>query len=131
MMEFSEDGEPIVLAGRADNVVQLNSAKRKKQTEVVAFNRGELDEILQIYGFKVADGEWRDYAIDMLRDRAVFSVFRKSTEYPLFRIEKNPKLARRQGAYSVIGAAGHLVKRGPDLATVLRVFERRPRLVSM
>jgi Protein of unknown function (DUF2794) len=131
MMEFSEDGEPIALAGCADNVVQLNSARRKGQPEVVAFNRRELDEILRIYGFKVADGEWRDYAIDMLRDRAVFSIFRKSAEYPLFKIEKNPKHARRQGAYSVIGAAGHVVKRGPDLAAVLRVFERKPRLVSM
>lgn len=95
------------------------------QPRRVSFNRHELGEILNIYGRRVADGEWRDYAIDILRDKAVFSIYRRSSEMPLFRIEKNPKLARRQGAYAVIAAGGMILKRGHSLANVLRVFERR------
>jgi hypothetical protein len=86
--------------------------------------------ILAVYGRKVAAGEWRDYAIDLSRDKAVFSVFRRSSEVPLFRIEKSPKLARKQGAYSVLAPAGLILKRGPDLARVLSVLEGRPRLVT-
>jgi hypothetical protein len=77
----------------------------------------------------VAAGEWRDYAIDFLRDRAVFSVFRRSSEVPIYRIEKNPKLARRQGAYSVVSATGLIVRRGPELDRVLRVLDKGPSLV--
>jgi hypothetical protein len=86
--------------------------------------------ILAVYGRKVAAGEWRDYAIDLGRDKAVFSVFRRASEVPLFRIEKSPKLARKQGAYSVLAPAGLILKRGPDLARVLSVLEGRPRLVT-
>src|SRR5690349_22342872 len=89
----------------------------------VTFERRELDRILRLYGRKVADGEWRDYAIDFLKDRAVFSVFRRASEYPIYRIEKNPKLARRQGAYSVISATGHIMRRGHELERVLRVLD--------
>jgi hypothetical protein len=96
----------------------------------VFFNRRELDDILAVYGRKVAAGEWRDYAIDMGRDKAVFSVFRRSREYPLFRIEKNPRLARKQGAFSVVAASGLIVKRGHDLRRVLGVFEKVVRLVQ-
>ena len=91
---------------------------------LVTFNRLELNQILSVYGRHVAEGEWRDYAIDMLRDRAVFSIFRRTTEAPLYRIEKNPKLAKRQGIYSVIATTGLILKRGHDLYRVLRVFER-------
>jgi len=94
----------------------------------IAFNRRELGEILRIYGRKVAEGEWRDYAIDHLSDRAVFSIFRRASEVPLFRVEKNPKLARKQGAFSVIAAGGLILKRGPDLEKVLRVFDKRRHL---
>jgi hypothetical protein len=97
---------------------------------ITTFDRRELDQILTIYGRKVAEGEWRDYAIDHLRDRAVFSIFRRSSEMPLYRIEKNPKLARRQGAYGVIAATGLILKRGHDLANVLRVLDRRLKLVG-
>jgi hypothetical protein len=83
-----------------------------------------LNEIFSIYGRHVAAGEWRDYAIDVLRDRAVFSVFRRTTEYPLYRIEKTPRLIRRQGLYSVIATTGLILKRGQDLCRVLRVFDR-------
>ena len=95
-----------------------------------SFNRQELSAILAIYGRKVAAGEWRDYAIDIGRDKAVFSVFRRSSEVPLFRIEKTPKLARKQGAYSIVAPAGLILKRGHDLLRVLHVLEDRVRLVS-
>ncbi len=78
----------------------------------------------------VAAGEWRDYAIDMGRDKAVFSVFRRSSECPLFRIEKNPRLARKQGAFSVVAATGLVLKRGHELKRVLSVLERRLSLVG-
>jgi len=72
----------------------------------------------------VAAGEWRDYAIDFLRDRAVFSVFRRTSESPLYQIEFKPALARRQGAYCVQGSGGQILKRGHELASVLRVFDK-------
>lgn len=78
----------------------------------------------------VASGEWRDYAIDMLKDRAVFSVFRRTSEMPLYRIVKDPKLARRQGAYQVVAAGGLVMKRGHDLGAVLKVFDRNLRLAD-
>jgi hypothetical protein len=96
----------------------------------VTFSRRELHRLLDMYGRKVAAGEWRDYAIDFLRDRAVFSVFRRSSEVPLYRIEKNPKLARRQGVYSVISATGLIVRRGHELDRVLRSIDRSVSLVA-
>lgn len=90
----------------------------------VTFNRRELNRILDLYGRMVAAGEWRDYAIDFLKDRAVFSVFRRTSEVPLYRIEKNPKLAQKQGAYSVISATGLILRRGPELDRVLRVLDK-------
>jgi hypothetical protein len=90
----------------------------------VTFNRRELNRILDLYGRMVAAGEWRDYAIDFLKDRAVFSVFRRSSEVPLYRIEKNPKLEQRQGAFSVISATGHILRRGHELDRVLRVIDK-------
>ena len=96
----------------------------------VTFSRRELDRILGLYGRKVAAGEWRDYAIDFLRDRAVFSVFRRSSEVALYRIEKNPKLARKQGAYSVISATGLIVRRGQELDRVLSSIDKSLRVVA-
>jgi hypothetical protein len=96
----------------------------------VTFDRRELDRILQVYGRMVADGEWRDYAIDFMKDRAVFSVFRRSSEVPIYRIEKNPKLSRRQGAFSVISATGLIMRRGHELERVLRVFDKKLSLVA-
>src|SRR5215470_15307073 len=95
----------------------------------VTFDRRELARIFRLYGRKVAAGEWRDYAIDFLKDRAVFSVFRRSSEMPIYRIEKNPKLARRQGAYSVISATGLIVRRGHELDPVLRAIDKTVNLV--
>ena len=96
----------------------------------VTFDRRELDRIFGLYGRMVAAGEWRDYAIDFLKDRAVFSVFRRACEVPLYRIEKNPRLARRQGTYSVISATGLIVKRGHELEGVLRAVDKSLRLVA-
>jgi hypothetical protein len=96
----------------------------------IAFDRQELSQILNVYGRKVRSGEWRDYAIDTLREKAVFSVFRRATECPLYRIEKAPRLSRRQGAYSVVAATGLILRRGHDLARVLRALDRGLRLVE-
>src|SRR5437660_9166256 len=96
----------------------------------VTFSRRELDRLLRLYGRKVAAGEWRDYAIDFLKDRAVFSVFRRAAEIPIYRIEKNPRLSRRQGAFSVISATGLILKRGHELDRVLRVLDPTLRLVA-
>ena len=97
----------------------------------VTFDRRELDRLFGLYGRKVAAGEWRDYAIDFLKDRAVFSVFRRSAEVPIYRIEKNPKLARKQGAYSVVSATGLIMRRGHELDRVLRVLDKGPSLVAV
>ena len=93
--------------------------------EQVAFHRTELNVILSIYGRMVAAGEWRDYGISTLRDVAVFSVFRRTAENPLYRIEKRPKMRNRQGQYAVISIDGQVLKRGHDLRMVLRVLERK------
>ena len=91
----------------------------------VAFNRLELSRILNLYGRMVAAGEWRDYAIDFMKDRAVFSVFRRASEVPIYRIEKDPKLARKQGMYSVVSAGGLILRRGHELDRVLLVIDRK------
>src|ERR1700692_4288006 len=96
----------------------------------VTFRRRELDRIPRLDARKVAAGEWRDYAIDFLKDRAVFSVFRRASEMPIYRIEKNPKLGRRQGAFSVISATGHIVRRGQELDRVLGALDRSLRVVA-
>src|SRR5215218_9419150 len=91
---------------------------------VVFFERRELERLLRLYGRMVAAGEWRDYAIDGLRDSAVFSVFRRASEQPIYRVEKRPSLARRQGAWAVIGQGGLILKRGHELEAVLRYFDK-------
>ena len=97
----------------------------------IAFDRQELFEILSLYGRKVAQGEWRDYSIDFGRDKAVFAVFRRTSEVPLYRIEKTPRLSRRQGAYAVVTQGGFVLKRGHDLRQVLRVLLKGPKLQTI
>lgn len=97
----------------------------------VAFDRKELQVILGLYGTKVAEGEWRDYAMDFGRETAEFQVFRRSSEIPLYRIVKDPSLARKQGIYSVIAQGGLILKRGQDLAAVLRVLAKPPKLAAV
>jgi hypothetical protein len=117
--------EPIAFL-RADSGSQ---AARNGHTggpvEQVRFDRSELDRILTLYGRMVAAGEWRDYAIDFLSEAAAFSIFRRSSEAALFTIEKRPRLRNRQGQYAVIESSGHILKRGHDLAQVLRVFDKK------
>jgi hypothetical protein len=95
----------------------------------VSFDRMELQAILNLYGRMVAAGEWRDYAIDFMPDKAVFSIYRRTSEMPLYRIEKDPRLAKKQGAYSVIVSTGLILKRGHELDRVLRVLDK-PKVVS-
>ncbi len=92
---------------------------------VISLHRTELNLILDLYGRMVAAGEWRDYGISMLKDVAVFSIFRRAAEHPIYRIEKRPKLKGRQGQYCIIAMDGQILKRGDDLKTVLRVLERK------
>jgi hypothetical protein len=94
-------------------------------TEQTAFDRKELGAIMGLYGRMVSAGEWRDYGMSFLKDVAIFSIFRRSAEYPIYRIEKRPKLRGRQGMYAVIGMDGRILKRGHDLKAVLRVLERK------
>jgi hypothetical protein len=111
--------------------VSLDSSPPAPQPAVTFFERRELDALLRLYGRMVAAGEWRDYGIDGLREAAVFSVFRRSSEAPLYRIEKRPSLARRQGAWAVIGQGGVVLKRGHELDQVLKLFEpKRLRVVD-
>ncbi len=111
-------------------VVSLHPAAAK-QAETVTFDRAELRDILNLYGRKVAEGEWRDYAIDFGREKATFSIFRRAAEYPLYRVEKVPKLARKQGAYSVVTTTGLVLKRGHELRRVLDVLDRKLKLVTL
>ncbi|MGX9119868.1 MAG: DUF2794 domain-containing protein [Mesorhizobium sp.] len=119
----TEDGDASAI------LIPLHEARRER-LEPVRFDRRELDQILRLYGRMVAANEWRDYAIDHLTDRAVFSVFRRTSEVPLFQIVKDPKLARRQGAFAVIAAGGRILKRGQELGRVLGVFDRTLKLVE-
>lgn len=99
-------------------------------TSITVFDKRELSEIFRVYGRMVAAGEWRDYALDMGREKAVFSIFRRSSECPVYRIEKCPKLSRRQGAYSVVSATGLILKRGHDLRRVLAVLDKALKAVD-
>ena len=138
------DSDPIPLRPRFSGVLQsgvhrqgsqagphseLRARANQPAAKQVAFSRVELMEILSLYGKMVAAGEWRDYAMDFGAQKAVFSVFRRSTEFPLYTIEKNPQLARKQGAYAVVAPNGLILKRGPDLKRVLDVLDRRLRPV--
>lgn len=123
--QAGEDGEDSCVP------IQFHEAwgevRRRKMELPVTFRRAELDLILRLYGRMVAAGEWRDYAIDHRRDRAVFSVYRRANEIPLFQIVKTPSLARRQGAFSVTAASGLILKRGHELQRVLALFDKAVR----
>lgn len=111
-------------------VVDLREYRNSKDPLPVTFHRKELDLILRIYGRMVGEGEWRDYAIGHTHEKAVFAIFKRSGETPLYRVEKNPKLAARQGAYSVVNAHDTILKRGHDLAQVLKVFDKALKLIK-
>lgn len=122
--------EPIEFSPRRPAGIAGAAGVARRLDPIIRFSRCELEEILRVYGRRVAAGEWRDYALDFSRDKAVFSVFRHASEVPLYRIEKCPRLARRQGAYSVVAATGLIMKRGHDLARVLAVLDKELRLVA-
>lgn len=131
MTDGASESDPIALRpAMAGNITRLTSSNSASSKRPVCFDRAELNTILNVYGRRVAAGEWRDYALDMEKDRAVFSIFRRSSEMPIYRIEKNPKLARRQGAYSVISASGQILKRGHELRRVLSVLDKHLRIVE-
>ena len=124
MSSMSEDTDPSESRAVARTATaSANTASALPNN--VTFNRLELNRILNLYGRMVADGEWRDYALDFLKDRAVFSVFRRASEVPIYRIEKDPRLARKQGIYSVISATGLILRRGHELERVLLVIDRK------
>ena len=124
MSSISEDTDPSEARAAARPAAAVALPNR------VTFNRLELHRILNLYGRMVADGEWRDYAIDFLRDRAVFSIFRRASEVPIYRIEKDPRLARKQGIYSVISASGLILRRGHELDRVLRAIDKSLSVVA-
>ncbi|MGJ0451918.1 MAG: DUF2794 domain-containing protein [Methylocystis sp.] len=133
-MAESETTEPsrvrpalVVVNGASPEAAQ---ARGDKRGAAVSFSRPELNVIFNVYGAKVAQGEWRDYAIDFTPAKAVFSIFRRASEAPLYRIEKDPALSRRQGAYAVIAATGLVLRRGHDLSRVVRVLDRALKLVG-
>ena len=121
------DGEAIIPFPRSSPAVASENMAGRG-TPVVRFDRTELSAILNLYGRNVASGEWRDYAMDFGKEAATFSVFRKASEQPLYRIVKRPEFARKQGTYSVIAQGGLILKRGHDLAQVLRVLIKTPKL---
>ena len=128
---MSDHGEHTGSAERRGRIViDLKEYRDARDPMPVTFHRLELNQILRIYGRMVGEGEWRDYAIDHLKEKAVFSVFKRSGELPLFRIEKNPKLAAKQGAFSVVNTSGMILKRGHDLSQVLKVFDKQLKLVE-
>ena len=131
MSDGLSDSDPIILRpSSTGNVTRITSSTSTQSKRPVCFDRHELNTILNVYGRRVAAGEWRDYALDMEKDRAVFSIFRRTSEMPIYRIEKNPKLARKQGAYCVISASGQILKRGTELRRVLSIFDKHLRLVE-
>lgn len=91
----------------------------------VGFERAELTRILDLYGRMVAAGHWRDYAMDLNADAAIFAAFRRTAERPEYRIEKRPALRNRQGMWALVGESGIVLKRGHDLGPVLAPVERR------
>ena len=117
-------------AGPGPDSFEASAAWAPAAPRQISFNRGELSVLLGLYGKRVAEGEWRDYALDFGRDTAVFSIYRRASEVALYRVVKDPRLARKQGIYAVITSAGQVLRRGQDLAQVLRVLMKKPELVQ-
>ena len=127
------DIEPIQLRAfmrRQDPRPVTNHSTPQSAPAIVAFTRAELSAILAVYGRLMTEGECRDYAMDFGGETAVFSIFRRTSEVPLYRIEKTPKLARKQGAFCVVTPTGLILKRGHDLARVLEVLDKKVRVLG-
>ena len=95
-----------------------------KAVKITSFTRDELNHILTVYGRKVVTGEWRDYAVDTLKDRAIFSVYRKCNELPQYTIHKLPKLKSRGKMYQITGSDGRVLKRGSELPLMLKILDK-------
>lgn len=121
----AQDSQPAQKAGLSEKSSSRNPAKANQAPQITNFTRAELNAVLRVYGMGISKGLWRDYAIDYLKDAAVFSIFRRSGEHPLYRIEKRPKLQKKQGAFSVVTQTGQILKRGQDLNQTLRILERK------
>lgn len=102
-----------------------SSQPGKSANASVMWHRRELDQILRVYGRLVAQGEWKDYAIDGLKDCAIFSIFRRASEMPVYSVIKTPADRNKQGEYKVVALGGQILKRGHDLAQVLKVFDKK------
>jgi Protein of unknown function (DUF2794) len=126
----STQGHAPTVSANSANPFTASQVASGQVASQVTFDRAELSRLFGLYGRKVAAGEWRDYAIDFLKDRAVFSVFRRACEVPLYRIEKSPRLARRQGTYSLISATGLIIRRGQELDRVLRAIDKSLSVVA-
>ena len=120
--------EPGQNEGRFASAVTPFPSVRARAQPDVTFDRHELREIMNVYGRGVAEGLWKDYALAFMPDKAVLSIYRRASEVPLYRVEKDPALARKQGAYTVVNATGFVLKRGHDLPRVLRAIEPKPKL---
>ncbi len=114
--------KPLIIVG---NAFERERQLHKLAPMRVMWTRQELAQLLNIYGRQVAAGHWRDYAIDDGVDSACFSIFRRSSEVPLYRIDKVPALKRKQGQYCLRGAAGQTLRRGHDLSALLNFFNRK------
>jgi hypothetical protein len=122
---MADQSEHSGTSGRKSRVViDISEYRDAREPMPVTFHRLELNQILRIYGRMVGEGEWRDYAIDFSKDKAVFSVFKRSGDLPLYQVEKNPKLASKQGAFAIVNTQGKILKRGHDLAQVLKFFDK-------
>lgn len=119
---------------QASNIIELRPhrvhSNPTKAAQTVSFDRYEINILMSVYGRQVAQGRWRDYALDFLKDRAVFSIYKHTSEMATFRIEKNPKLARKQGMYRILSQSGQTLKRGSDLKTVMRTLDKQIRLLD-
>lgn len=130
-MSDSRSEEAEQRSGRTADVIAWPRPSSERPPDRVTFDRRELMDILDLYGRKVAAGEWRDYAINFERDRAVFSIFRRASEVPIYRVIKTPELRNRQGMYAVIAMTGLVLKRGTELKRVLAVIDKPVKLVTL
>lgn len=125
---MTDQTEPAGSPETTNQVVSLREYRDARDALPVTFHRLELNQILRVYGRMVGEGEWRDYAMDFFRDKAVFSVFKRSGDLPLYQIERNPRLAAKQGAFLIVNSQGKVLKRGHELAQVLKFFDKVQRL---
>ena len=111
-------------------ILRLPGGASAQTDFLVGFDRRELQAIFNVYGRMVAQGVWRDYAMDFLPTRAIFSIFRRTGEAAYYRIVKEPRAARKQGTYSIVMQTGLILKRGQELPKLLAALEKKPKLVS-